>query len=230
MLVARTATANIVNIVCPKEEGIIASKLQQRTNQEARFAIFIPGAFQSKGPPGPARGTPWPYPRGGPGRPADMKIWSPCCAPTRWANKRSARIFCTLSGVELYKYRPVGNLEVWAPKKSTYEKRTSVLKIVLTQPYSTIKRIELNARIGMPSANLFFSFGDEGRNPHPPTRASSYRKTQSSRSAFHPHLLEANVDVDVADNTSKSPLPTMGFQAAKIMVFKHSWSLPLMRR
>ena len=82
-LVARTATANIVNIVCPKEEGIIASKLQQRTNQEARFVIFIPGVFQSKGPPGPARGTPWPYPRGAPGRPVDMKMWSPCCEPTR---------------------------------------------------------------------------------------------------------------------------------------------------
>jgi hypothetical protein len=48
-LVARTATANIVNIVCPKEEGIILTKLQQRTNQEARFVIFIPGVFEAEG-------------------------------------------------------------------------------------------------------------------------------------------------------------------------------------
>ena len=46
---ARTATANIVNIVCPKEEGIILTKLQQRTNQEARFVIFIPGVFEAEG-------------------------------------------------------------------------------------------------------------------------------------------------------------------------------------
>jgi len=49
VLVARTATANIVNIVCPKEEGIILTKLQQRTNQEARFVIFIPGVFEAEG-------------------------------------------------------------------------------------------------------------------------------------------------------------------------------------
>ena len=40
---------NIANIVCPKEEGIILTKLQQRANQEARFVIFIPGVFEAEG-------------------------------------------------------------------------------------------------------------------------------------------------------------------------------------
>ena len=49
----------------------------------------------------------------------------------------------------------VGNFEVWAPKFSAHEESTLVLKRPTAQTYSTIRRIELNARIGMPSANLF---------------------------------------------------------------------------
>ena len=66
-LVARTATENIVNIVCPKEEGIIASKLQ-----EDSIFDFHSGVISKQGPPGPARAGLGPCPRAPPGRPAQV--------------------------------------------------------------------------------------------------------------------------------------------------------------
>ena len=56
-------------------------------------------------------------------------------------------------------------IEVWAPKNSAYKNRTLVKKKSTWRWRTVLGRY---ARTGMPSANLFFSFGDEGGEPPPP--------------------------------------------------------------